>query len=119
MNEFERAELEAENDGFTNDYQRAAFVSSLRRAPSCRVKALSLVQDGLHVAVEFSPEYCPITDALLGEQCVILASGPDRDAVRAEAEKHYCPMSDARVEIWPLHREPKILVEPDNDDIPF
>jgi hypothetical protein len=119
MNEQERNELEAENDGFTNDYQRAAAASSMRRNGGDRVRALSLVQDGLHVAVEWSPEYCPITDAVLGDRCTILAFGPDRLVVAEQAAKHHHPLGDERIEIWPFARAPREAVLVETDEIPF
>ena len=123
MNEFERAELEAENDGFSNDYQRAFAVSHMRRKPRTngRAAAETLVAQGLFVAVEFSPEYCSITDGLLGEVCTLVAHGLTREEVVARLSdlRPLEELGDSRFEIWPQVKAPALPVAPETNDIPF
>lgn len=77
MNEFERAEREAENDGCRNEYQRALAVSQMRHN-SGRAYAESLVQQGRTVLVQVTTAYCPMTDGILGEHVSVLRTGDDR-----------------------------------------
>ena len=103
MNEFERAELDAENDGYTNDFQRAFAASHMRRKPTVngRAAAEAMVAQGLFVGVEFSPEYGSITDAILGTRFTLVAHGLTREEVAAKLEPLQDELSDSRFEIWP------------------
>lgn len=74
MNELERAELEAENDGFTNECQRALAYSRLstpRRDASA--ETAKLVAAGNFVVVESWPVFCRSTDAFLFEESRVAA----------------------------------------------
>jgi len=99
----ERFELEAEDDGYRNDYQRAHAVSSMRRDNSQRARAMALVKDGYTVAVALFPEYCPITDGLLGEGLRIISSGSSPEIVRSAVNSLRPEQIDpeVRIEIWP------------------
>jgi hypothetical protein len=81
MNEQERIEREAEDDGYRNEFQRAAAWSALQPKHDDRQKALGMIQDGLNVAVALTPRHCPITDAVIGNHVTILAFGDSRDAL--------------------------------------
>lgn len=124
MNEQEQVELAAENDGYTNEWQRAAAWSAMQPKPADdRVKALGLVQDGLHVAVSLYPRHCGITDAVIGESVHIIAFGDSRDALLDAINRKYARGdfdSDERVEVWPLQRCSVPSVQPVEDTgIPF
>jgi transposase len=124
MNEIERAEIDAEHDGYRNEWQRAAAWSSINKAPNPeRAKALALVADGLHVAVTLSPVYCPVTDAVIGEYVTILAFGDDRaallDAVNRDGERTAWD-ADTMYQIWPLSRPSAPALAPAvTDEVPF
>ena len=78
MNENERAELEAENDGYSNDLQRALAVSRLNaNLRNDRRKLPELLANGLTVYMLCETVYCRSTDAVLGETCKIV--GCDQD----------------------------------------
>jgi hypothetical protein len=119
MNEQERFELDAENDGFTNDFQRALAVSHSRRAPSQRGQAEALVAAGFAVVVERRPEYCGITDAILGESLTIAGHFKTRAEASAHAEASHCDFGDSTFEVWPREVPflPREVVT--SDDLPF
>jgi len=76
MNLNERAELEAENDGYRNELQRA-FAHSSATTPrrSERKKAAELVAAGKFVVLHCWAVYCRSTDAILGEESKIVSVG--------------------------------------------
>jgi len=114
MNEFERAELEAEHDGYTNDYQRALAVSSMRRAPDDRGRAKALAARRLNWSQE---ELRERTRAEYPE-LVKLGWGPLREIQRRECvvvvverSRHgYCNpfyVTGRVTETWYAARHPK------------
>lgn len=118
MNENERAELEAENDGYRNEWQRAMAWSKMQPHADDRCRALELVRQGKFVAVEISPRYCQVTDAILGDHCHLLAAAASRAEVAAMIPE---PADDeARVEIWPHHCAFEAPCRKDDDSgVPF
>jgi hypothetical protein len=119
MNEFERAELAAENDGFSNDSQRAFAVSCARRdhAPN---DAPALVALGFFVAVEHAPEYCRITDACMGTRTVVLGAYATREAAAAHCAASYDELGDSTFEVLPRVPAPRPLPPvASSDECPF
>lgn len=128
MNEIERIELESENDGCRDEWQRA-YADSRMRHDSGRRYAEQLVAQGLHVIVEISTAYCPVTDGIMGEHVFVRRTG----GTRGELEKWLASLSEdyfdpeTFVQIWP--HEPIAVSRPgsdlydaeaeEQDDIPF
>lgn len=116
MNEIERAELEAENDGYRNEFQRAAAWSAMQPVNDDRAYAQALVRGGFFVAVEFSPRYCRITDTIIGEYAHVVRTGQTRkEVLDGIAFRQHDP--DCRLEVWP-HEVPSRCPWQD-DDVPF
>jgi hypothetical protein len=121
MNEQEQVELAAENDGYTNEWQRAAAVSHIRGCDDDRSLAVKLVAEGYHVVVELTPWHCSITDAVIGEWVHVWFY--DRSLVVCQekglpTEAQHDP--DGLVQIWPLVKNVTPAAAPVEDDgIPF
>jgi hypothetical protein len=119
MNELERAELEAENDGYRNEYQRAAAWSAMQPKNDDLGHAKRLSADGYCVAVAFTPRYCPVTDAVIGEYCTLISHASSPKLVHsALASLDLDP--ETRIEIW--NDEPVAPPAPApvaDDDVPF
>ncbi len=76
LNHLERAELDAENDGYRNEFQRAfAHASATTPRPTERRKAAELVASGKFVVLHCWAVYCRATDAILGESSKIVSVG--------------------------------------------
>jgi hypothetical protein len=124
MNENERAELEAENDGYTNDFQRAAAWSSITTPrKNERTKANELAAQGKTVVLFCHPVYCRITDGLIGEDVSIVsvgndyesAVGPVLNAMATEAE-----FGDGHYEVLPHPpTEHSVATVSEDDGVPF
>lgn len=121
MTEYEYNELAAENDGYTNDYQRAfAYSCMTRKAQEARTKAAELVAAGRFVVVGFCPEHCPITDAVMGEHAFIVGDADTREGAHdIELRQPESFWDDCRTEIWPRAEVVPVAKADDNDDIPF
>jgi len=121
MNELEREELEAENDGYRNDYQRALAASRAERKPDDRGKASRLVAQGFSVLLARDPVYCRTTDAYSHEHVTVLCHHKDRRGCY-EALKNLTMENrdeDTRYEILPLLPEARVAVPSTPDDCPF
>lgn len=117
MNEIERQEIEAENDGYQNEFQRAAAFSRMQPANDDRAYAQQLVAEGRFVLVELAPRHCKITDAVIGEYVSVLRTGASRKEV-LDGVAGREPDPDCRWEIWPVE---SVVAQPQADDenIPF
>jgi len=124
MNENERAELEAENDGYSNELQRAhAWSRMTTPIKNERTKAMELVAKGKVVVLFCNPVYCRTTDGLLGQDVSIQSIGDDYEsavgpllnAMASEAE-----FGDGHYEVLP-HTPPVVqeVVVAEDDGIPF
>lgn len=119
MSEQERVELEAENDGFRNEYQRAAAWSAMQPKNDERWLAEKYVSEGYHVSVRLTPRHCKITDAAIGEDVWVIFYDRCRDIVMEKGIPAEVT-SDERIQIWPMllqPNEPMPVVA--DDDVPF
>ena len=125
MNENERAELEAENDGYRNELQRAhAWSHTTTEIKNERNKANQLVAQGKTVVLLCSPVYCRITDGILGESVTIVSVGNDYESAvgpvlnAMSSEEQF---GDGHYEVLPLHHpiQSEIGNSSTDDEIPF
>lgn len=120
MNEIERQELEAENDGYRNDYQRAMAVSQMRQEPSNgQAVAERFANEGLYAVVVEVPVYCKITDALLRND--IRCLGAFESLRAAEIRCNACdPEERPRIVSPPSDPDPRdVNAAADDEDVPF
>jgi hypothetical protein len=120
MNENERIELEAENDGYRNEFQRAhAWSRMTTEIPNERNKANELVAKGKTVVLRCSPVYCRITDGILGESVKIVSIGDDYEsAVGPVMNSLSEDPGDDHYEVLPGPWHLGVMVT-DDDGIPF
>jgi hypothetical protein len=122
-NELERQELDSENDGYANEFQRAhAWARMTTPIKNERKKAMALVAEGKTVVLFCNPVYCRITDGILGQDVSIVSVGHDYESavgpvlndMATEAQ-----LGDGHYEVLP--HPPIVRDEPvsANDDIPF
>jgi hypothetical protein len=120
MTENERIELEAENDGYRNEFQRAyAHARMTTSIPNHRGRAAEFVKAGKVVVLACAPVYCRATDAILGESAKIILVVEDRAVAKKFVTALYNTdngeMGDEHYEILP-HEPTKPA---DNDETPF
>ena len=122
MLEQERIELEAENDGYSNESQRALANSRLnRRHHNAMPEALRMAADGLFVVVEEVNVYCPATDALMWVDFYIRGAYGERKAAVLVASGLY-EHADGVQLIDSAFFKPAAPVAPaaeDEENIPF
>jgi hypothetical protein len=121
MNENERIELEAENDGYRNEFQRAhAWSRMTTPIKNERNKANELVAQGKTVVLQCSPVYCRITDGILGESVTIVSVGDDYESAVGPVMNALCGESDEeRYEVLPHTTTQNSVVTVTEDEIPF
>jgi hypothetical protein len=113
--------LEIEDDGCRNEYQRAFARSQMQRERhDARDLAKRLAADGLFVVLEAVDVHCPITDGLLGQDYYIRAAFGDRKAAEAmcNAMQGHC---DNVGIVDSATYQPPVSVAPasPDEDIPF
>jgi len=121
MNENERIELEAENDGYRNEFQRAhAWSRMTTEIPNERNKANELVAKGKTVVLRCSPVYCRVTDGILGESVKIVSIGDDYEsAVGPVMNSLTEDPGDDRYEVLPHTPVQSVAATAEDDGVPF
>lgn len=104
--------------GAASELQNAYAMSMMNRKPDDSQKIEDALAAGKHVIVEEGPEYCPITDALMGSRKFLVSE----HATREEAEAALAGMEEGDPDISVYIRPYKPAPPPpvyDRDEIPF
>jgi len=115
----QQIEMQAEDDGCRNEFQRAMALSQMEQplVRDGRELANKLVSEGNHVSVSLTPRHCRYTDAVIGEHVTVFFADRSRQVVVDKGFPARQPDSDECWQIWPLAVPAPVQVE--TSDVPF
>jgi hypothetical protein len=108
-------------DGYSNEFQRCAAAQMFERpSRNEEPEARRLTDAGKFVVLHAFPRYCAITDAILGEEKVIVKACETQAEAQALVEELRCDDYEEQTYLYRIPAPvPARPVQWDDDEIPF